>query len=101
MTTTNLNNSKKQINENQKRISNVSSNAKKLQKSLGAIRSFMLEYSNELGLTTFEIKTLQATKKDSAKYERLKNAVQFTKNDTTCVYWVIRTLAKFERKEVK
>ncbi len=91
---------KKTVNANQVRLSNISKESKSLQKSLGAIRSFLLEYATELNLTQFEIKYLQSTKKDQQKYERLKMNTQFTKNDTTCVYWVVRTLNKLERESV-
>lgn len=90
----------KTVNANQVRLSKISSESKSLQKSLGAIRSFLLEYATELNLTQFEIKYLQSTKKDQQKYERLKMNTQFTKNDTTCVYWVVRTLNKLERESV-
>lgn len=89
---------KKTVNTNQLRLSNISKESKSLQKSLGAIRSFLLEYAAELNLTQFEVKYLQSTKKDQQKYERLKMNTQFTKNDTTCVYWVVRTLNKLERE---
>lgn len=91
---------KKTVNANQVRLSNISKESKSLQKSLGAIRSFLLEYATELNLTQFEIKYLQSTKKDQQKYERLKMNTQFTKNDTTCVYWVVRTLNKLERESI-
>lgn len=90
----------KTVNANQVRLSLISKESKSLQKSLGAIRSFLLEYSIELNLTQFEIKYLQSTKKDQQKYERLKINTQFTKNDTTCVYWTVRTLNKLERESV-
>jgi hypothetical protein len=91
-------NKTKTVNANQKRLSSISKESKSLQKSLGAIRSFLLEYASDLNLTQFEIKYLQSTKKDQQKYERLKMNTQFTKNDTTCVYWVVRTLNKLERE---
>jgi hypothetical protein len=93
-------NKTKTVNANQLRLSNISKESKSLQKSLGSIRSFLLEYSAELNLTQFEIKYLQSTKKDQAKYERLKMNTQFTKNETTCVYWVVRTLNKLEKESV-
>jgi hypothetical protein len=80
------------------RISEVSKNAKTLQRSLGATRSFLLEYSKELELTNFEIKFLNDSKKKQDVYEKLKTNVQFVKGtERTCVYWVMRTLAKFEK----
>jgi hypothetical protein len=94
-------NAKKTVNANQVRLSNISKESKSLQKSLGAIRSFLLEYAADLNLTQFEIKYLQSTKKDQQKYERLKMNTQFTKNDTTCVYWVVRTLNKLEKETNK
>jgi septal ring factor EnvC (AmiA/AmiB activator) len=94
-------NKTKTVNANQKRLSSISKESKSLQKSLGAIRSFLLEYASDLNLTQFEIKYLQSTKKDQQKYERLKMNTQFTKNDTTCVYWVVRTLNKLEKETNK
>lgn len=80
------------------RISEVSKNAKTLQRSLGATRSFLLEYAKELELTNFEIKFLNDSKKKQDVYEKLKSNVQFVKGtDRTCVYWVLRTLTKFEK----
>ena len=80
------------------RISLVSKNAKNLQRSLGATRSFLLEFAKELELTNFEIKFLNDSKKKQDIYEKLKTNVQFVKGtERTCVYWVMRTLAKFEK----
>lgn len=64
---------KKTVNENQVRLSNISKESKSLQKSLGAIRSFLLEYATELNLTQFEIKYLQSTKKRSTKVRTFEN----------------------------
>ena len=84
------------------RISEVSKNAKTLQRSLGATRSFLLEYSKELELTNFEIKFLNDSKKKQDIYEKLKTNIQFVKGtDRTCVYWVLRTLTKFEKLATK
>jgi septal ring factor EnvC (AmiA/AmiB activator) len=89
----------KTINEKQARLSKVSKDAKNLQRSLGATRSFLLEYQKELELTNYEIKYLLATKKDAKKYEELKSSVQFVKGtEKTCVYWLVRTLQKFEKE---
>jgi hypothetical protein len=84
------------------RISEVSKNAKTLQRSLGATRSFLLEYSKELELTNFEIKFLNDSKKKQDVYETLRKNVQFVPDtERTCVYWVVRTLQKFERQSKK
>lgn len=89
----------KTVNANQARLSKVSKDAKNLQRSLGATRSFLLEFQKELELTNYEIKYLVSTKKDAKKYEELKNSVQFVKGtEKTCIYWLIRTLQKFEKE---
>lgn len=84
------------------RLSKVSKDAKMLQKSLGACRSFLIENSSALDLTSFEVKFLNDTKKDQQKYELLKSKVQFSKDtQNTCVYWIIRTLIKLEKESNK
>lgn len=84
------------------RLSKISKDAKMLQKSLGACRSFLIENSCALDLTSFEVKFLNDTKKDQQKYELLKSKVQFVKEtQNTCVYWILRTLIKLEKEENK
>lgn len=100
MATSNNTTVAKKVNENQARISKIGKEAKSLQKSLGATRSFLLEYKSELGLSAYEVRFLLATKKNQLLYDKLKGATQHTKSGTTCVYWVVRTLQKFERELV-
>jgi hypothetical protein len=84
------------------RLSKVSKDAKMLQKSLGACRSFLIENSTALELTSFEVKFLNDTKKDQQKYELLKSKIQFVKEtNNTCVYWIMRTLIKLEKESNK
>jgi hypothetical protein len=101
MTTTNKTNAKKTVNANQQRLSEISSESKNLQKSLGAIRSFLLEHATELKLSDYEKRFLLATKKNELLYKKLKESTQHTEKNTTCVYWTVRTIAKFEREKFK
>ena len=94
---------KKTVNANQARLSKISNDAKMLMKSLGAVRSFLLENSDKLDLTAYEVNALQRTKTNPDFYEKLKGACQHSDDDRTktCVYWVVRTLAKWNKDGVK
>jgi hypothetical protein len=69
----------KKVNANQERISKIGKEAKSLQKSLGAVRSFLLEFQKELGLSAYEVRFLLATKREQDLYNQLKESTQHTK----------------------
>ena len=105
MTTTVKTNAKKTVNANQSNLSESGKVLKEFSKSLSGIRSLILQAHNEgkkmESFTEWQKKYLVKTKKDATEWANLSKKVQFTKNGTTCGYWVLRTLLKFENDYIK